>query len=146
GFSVLPTIRVSYETPDHDGSNPPPNRYLSSTLLSLEQGAGDRRAKEPGGMAARSLEEYLGRHAEQGDDVQILIFDQFEELLTVDPANQRAKADYLTEVGSVLRNRRRWAIFVMREDMIAGLDPYLPLLPTGLGTRFRLDLLTREPA
>ena len=49
-------------------------------------------------MAARSLEEYLGRHAEQGDDVQILIFDQFEELLTVDPANQRAKADYLTEV------------------------------------------------
>ncbi|HZI40033.1 MAG TPA: caspase family protein, partial [Acidimicrobiia bacterium] len=40
----------------------------------------------------------------------------------------------------------RWALFVMREDFIAGLDPYLRRVPTRLATTFRLDLLREGEA
>src|SRR5262249_36772167 len=41
---------------------------------------------------------------------------------------------------------RRWAIFSMREDYVAGLDPYLHALPTRLASTFRLNLLDRAAA
>ena len=37
-------------------------------------------------------------------------------------------------------------MFAIREDFLAQLDPYLGLLPTGLRTRFRLNLLSVEAA
>ena len=41
---------------------------------------------------------------------------------------------------------RPFTLFALREDHIAGLDPYLPLLPTRLKTTFRLDLLGEAAA
>ena len=53
---------------------------------------------------------------------------------------------FLNEVGVALRDRGRWALFSMREDFIAQLDPYLGLIPNRLTTRYRLDLLTAAAA
>ena len=53
-----------------------------------------------------------------------------------------ARADRLS-AGARGRAARpgRWALFAMREDYIAQLDPYLGMIPTRLASRYRLDLL-----
>ncbi len=139
GFLVLPVIRVGAEPAPVDGTAPPVNRYVRSTLLSLQQG----RAVD--GMAGTALGAYLDQRAGEHDDV-VLIFDQFEELLAADPTDLSVKSAFLTELGAALRDRRRWTLFAMREDFLAGLDPYLRLLPTHLRTTFRLDLLSTAAA
>ena len=57
-----------------------------------------------------------------------LIFDQFEELFTLDPADWDQKREFLEGLGQALRDRTRWALVSMREDYIAQLDPYLDLI------------------
>ena len=79
-------------------------------------------------------------------DGEVLIFDQFEEILTLDPTDHERKIEFFTEVGLALRDRRRWAIFVMREEFLAGLDPYLRPLPTRLTNPYRLELLPVDSA
>src|SRR5215510_2583469 len=45
-----------------------------------------------------------------------------------------------------MQDHRRWAVFAMREDYIAGLDPYLHSIPTHFTTTYRLNLLNRAAA
>jgi hypothetical protein len=75
-----------------------------------------------------------------------LIFDQFEEVLTVDPVAVDVKKEFFAQLGGLLRNRGIWALFAIREDYLAPLDPYAPLVPTQLTNRFRLDLLGLDAA
>ena len=86
------------------------------------------------------------RAAPEPADPEILIFDQFEEILSMDPTDVDAKTEFFTQVGTALRKRGRWALFSMREDFVPALDPYVHLIPTGLATRFRLDLLAERAA
>jgi len=146
GFVVRPTIRVTHEVPPALGEHSPRNRYLLSTLLSLE--AGRSKELEVATLADISLDEYLTttRAISDADDTECLIFDQFEELFTVDPIDVDEKEAFIEEVSQALRNSSRWAVFSMREDFVAYLDPSLKLIPTKLRSRFRLDLLGPEPA
>lgn len=141
-FRVLPTIRVGHD-PSRLGGAPAGNRYLVSTLLSLEEGRPEHRRLSPGELAETHLDEYLRTLAEENDDGldPCLMFDQFEELFTLDPTDQAAKATFVEEVGIALRDRSRWALFSMREDFIAQLDPYVGLMPKRFAARYRLDLL-----
>ena len=163
GFRVLPLIRVNQELPasieipgsgDSGSENPGINRYIYSTLLSLEEELPDEEQLPMDELAKISLSDYLSRRLQQetpgegaeNPDSIVLIFDQFEEILTLDPTNRQSKADFFAEVGTALRNRKFWALFVMREDYIAALDPYLRPLPTRLSNTFRLDLLGVQAA
>ena len=76
------------------------------------------------------------------------IFDQFEEVLTVDPTDRDAKLAFFEQVGQALRDRNRWALFAMREEFVAALDPYLRPIPARFdkGRRYRLDLLGPDAA
>lgn len=76
----------------------------------------------------------------------LLAFDQFEEILTLAPADKEDKETFFAQVGDVLRDSERWALFSMREDFVAALDPFLECIPTRLSTTFRLDLLDRKNA
>jgi WD40 repeat protein len=167
GFLVLPVIRVSAEPPAPSAESTGLrteltattgnsvlgpvdsvlNRYVLSALLSLEEGLPADRQLPLDQLASMSLADYLGhREAEFGDsDGIVLLFDQFEEVLTVDPTDVDAKHAFFQQIGAALRDRRRWALFAMREDYLAPLDPYLRPIPTRLSTTFRLDLL-EEPA
>lgn len=75
-----------------------------------------------------------------------LIFDQFEEVLSADSTDQQAKHEFFRQAGEALYDDMVWAVFSMREDYVAALQPYLRPVPTRLGTRFRLSLLTIEHA
>ncbi|MBE0698227.1 MAG: hypothetical protein IH586_15015, partial [Anaerolineaceae bacterium] len=163
GFEILPTIRVNLLPPEFEHPEGF-NRYVYSTLVNLEERlpADQRRAEDE--LACLSLVEYYreeiqaGRmmvETEENDSPNLtLIFDQFEEILTVDPNDIDGKSAFFTQLSEVLRDRAVWALFSMREDYLAGLTPYLRPVPTHLANTYRLDFLDsaaaiaalREPA
>lgn len=143
-FEVLPTIRVTHALPPEPGMPAPRNRYVMGTLLSLEEGVPSDKQRPVAELATLTLREYLTAYADRDDRPgnEVLIFDQFEEVLTADPTDEPTKHAFFKELGDVLRDRGHWALFSMREDFLAALDPYLKYLPTRLRTTFRLDLLS----
>jgi WD40 repeat protein len=148
GFHVLPPIRVSMEPPSLGEGITVANRYIFSALLSLEEGLAPNQQIPLVELATMDLDTYLRRRPRPSDapDSDVLLFDQFEEILTVDPSNQAAKIAFFAQAGAALRDRGRWALFAMREDYVAGLDPYLRPMPTRFKTTFRLDLLGEAAA
>lgn len=158
GFEVLPVIRVSHASPRRAGASDG-NRYLASTRASLEQPdaeqATETHSKKESAAQDTSMDlaAYLDRNAGPRDTEatqsfrpQMLIFDQFEEILTLDPTDIEAKQEFFRQVGQALRNRDRWALFSMREDYVAALDPYLSRIPTQFAATYRLDLLGAKAA
>lgn len=136
GLRVLPTIRVSHEL---DGLVPA-NRYTASVLLSLEQAAG-RASMSTEALSSMTLAEYGLQPLLSGDDEVCLFFDQFEEVFTLDPIDVDAKAAFFRQLGTLLHHPGLWAVFAMRDDYIAQLEPYLDAFPRRLATRKRLDFL-----
>jgi|GEM_PF-6694160 len=143
-FEVLPVVRVNQELPPEVTTN----RYVHSVLDYLEKPLPPEEQIPLSELATLSLTEYLNRRraAQENPKRMVLIFDQFEEILTIDPTNQAAKKEFFTQVGEALHQRWLWAVFSLREDYIAGLDPYLRPIPTRLNTTFRLELLDKEAA
>ena len=159
GFRVAPTIRVGHEPPAGSRAN----RYVYSTLSSLEGADWIRRPAAPdasadtaeamtiapdaadSGTGGRAQSLVHGLDATVGIDRSggelCLFFDQFEEVFTLDAVDHEAKTEFFEQLGDLLRDREVWAIFAMREDYIAQLDPYLQLIPRRLGSRVRLDFL-----
>jgi Novel STAND NTPase 1/FHA domain len=148
GFHVLPVMRVNH-TPDPDLGIPPAvNRYIFSLLISLEEELPPDKRTPLAELAEVTLVDYLHQRAGamDGQAPEVLIFDQFEEILTVDPTDEAARKSFFEQVGEALRDSQRWALFSMREEYCAGLDPYLRPVPTGFRTKFRLELLVQEAA
>lgn len=150
GFNVLPPIRVSAEPPPlvspsgskaGVGTKSIPNRFVLSALFSLEQKLPQEKRLALSMLTRMTLDEYLKQRTDLAETSPVLVFDQFEEVLTVDVTNLDAKAAFFEQVGEALRDRSRWALFSMREDYLAGLDPYLKPIPTRFATTYRLDLL-----
>ncbi len=129
-FEVWGPIRVNH---------PPPagveNRYVWSTIAGLE------RSDSHGQL---SLIDYISQRTFERNP--LIIFDQFEEVLRVDPVDLAVKRVFFEQLGEVLHNPKIWALFVLREDYLAPLDPYARLIPTHLQNRYRIDRLTREMA
>jgi hypothetical protein len=169
GLHVLPIIRVNAEphlelaeaasrsAEDSNGPEDAFNRYTYSTLLSLEEALPRDQQTPAAELARTSLRAYLQRRmaAIDTDDI-VLIFDQFEEILTIEPTNLQAKTAFFRQLGAALhqprardssiRNSHIWALFAIREDYLATLEPYLRLVPTRFKNTFRLDLLRAEAA
>lgn len=161
GFTFLPVVRVNQEPPQVNGAAEV-NRYVYSVLLSLEEEVEDPKeqlsAEELRGMTIR---DYLVRRAErrlqaqpesafayreERDQDEILIFDQFEEILTLNPSDRDGKEEFFEQLGEALRDRQVWALFSMREDYMAALAPYQRPVPTRFHTTYRLDLLGTQAA
>ena len=137
GFDVWPGIRLT-EPPANGG-----NRFARSAVSSLEEGlpAGRRRPAER--IAGQSLSEYIARRPRRpgAPSSVALVFDQFEEILTLDPLDVDGKREFFRQLGEALENPEVWALFALREDYLGALDPYRDDVPTRLGNTFRIDLL-----
>jgi WD40 repeat protein len=144
GFEVLPVIRVNLQEPVGTDTGEGLNHYVLSTLLSLEEDVPTDDQDGVAELARMSLDEYLSRRPAEADN-RVLIFDQFEEVL-LNPADQADKREFFQQLGAALRPRDRWALFAMRDDYVAALDPYLGAVPTRARTKFRLDFLTQQAA
>src|SRR5271165_2252248 len=145
-FDVWGPTRVSLEPPE--GCPIAANRFVQSVNLGFEAGLPEERQR-PAKISAMGLSEYVaGRPRRRSASPNIvLIFDQFEEILTIDPLALEAKHEFFDQVGKLLQDHPHvWALFALREDYLAPLDPYAEQVPTHLKNRFRLDLLGREAA
>ena len=145
-FHVLPPARVSVAL-EPKAVTGAVNPYVASLIYTWEE----ERPKDTPPLADLTgidLNGYLTQRSWIRSDPRpvVLILDQFEEILTRDQQDWNAKGEFFRQLGLALQNRERWAVIAMREEHIAGLDPYLDLLPTRLATRYRLELLSREKA
>jgi WD40 repeat protein len=148
-FQVSPIVRVAMDIPAPAGDGEAGNRYVLSTLLSLEEAVLPDRQRDLTELRRLTIDDYLRGWSlldEAGAGNELLVFDQFEEILTADPTDVEARRRFFGELGDALRDRGRWALFAMREEFVAGLDPYLASIPTKLRTRVRLDLLQEDGA
>src|SRR6266545_3047255 len=126
GFRIHPLIRVGGAPQSLSGvDNQPANRYVNCTINCLEH---DQPGATPDGNGRHldvNLSRYLDlRSAEDDAESELFIFDQFEEILTADPTDQDAKREFFRQLGAVLRKPHRWALFAIREDYAASLEPY----------------------
>jgi len=135
-FGIRPLIRINV-IPDAPIRST--NRYIYSTLRSLDPtGRHD--------LSGRKLSD----HHFEGDEAkpELWIFDQFEEVLSLDPADDAEKQVFFEQLAELFgqSDKPRWALFAMREDYLGAMEPYLKLLPAGLSSRFRLELLDPDAA
>ncbi len=138
-FDVWGPTRVNLE-PAVEGVN----RYALSVMQGFEEDVPEHLRRPPEELAGLSLAEFFDtrKRRRRAPKSAALLFDQFEEVLTVDPLALDAKREFFDQLGELLHNPRVWALFVLREDYLAPLDPYLHQVPTHLKNRFRIDLLS----
>ena len=124
------------------------NRHVLSAVLGFEQGVPAALRRPVGELGRLALAEYVATRARRpGAPAEVLlIFDQFEEVLTVDPLAIAAKHEFFGQLGALLQSPQVWALFVLREDYLAPLDPYVQRVPTHLKNRYRIDRLGVEAA
>lgn len=182
-FNVLPVVRLDAMT--RDGS-PGCNPYVFTTLQVLEKNRDPALRKSAQVLETMSLADYFRTLPTLLDPrgrtrFPLVIFDQFEELFTLNRSDWAFKKDFIRQVGELLGgadadDREKgdevpaaesqsadaeagcsdsaavveaaapkpanmppvWAVFSMREDYVAELEPYLHLIPTGLAFRQRL--------
>jgi WD40 repeat protein len=160
GFTLLPVIRVGKEVPADLKDKAGLNRYILSVLQSFEEDENllPEKHLSAESLATIRLKDYLDQRlgfepqAQEEDDSQgashksLLIFDQFEEILTVAPNDRDGKWEFFNQIGEALERRDCWALFVAREDFVAALEPYTRLIPTRLASTYRLDLLDFDSA
>lgn len=141
GFRPTTVARVNQPGPVESKIH---NRYVYSVALYLLED----NATGPSEVGHLSLKEVLDQAKRPLDDseVPVLVIDQFEEILTLDPADLEAKEEFFRELGAALADGSWWALFAMREEYMGGLDRYQRLLPGHLRSRYRLDLLTHSQA
>lgn len=142
-FDVWGPTRVNAE-PAVSGMN----RYTLSAVQGFEEGVPENLRRPVEVLAEQSLAGYFEQRPRRRTAPQnvVLIFDQFEEILTVDSLAVETKHELFEQLGELLRNPRVWALFALREDYLAPLDPYAAQVPTHLKNRFRIDLLGLDAA
>lgn len=157
-MQALPIVRLGYRDPDCIG-DASVNRYRLAMLVALESMRPEAQRRSARELCGYSLQQYFNEcifdalecDAEGLPKYPLLIVDQFEELF-VDPLDVPCKREFLAELGELLRGdpagRRRaeagaaiWAVFAIREDRVAELQPYLDFIPTALAFRYRLDAM-----
>jgi len=124
------------------------NRYTLSAVQGFEEEVPENLRRPPEVLAGQSLSCYFEKRPRRRSAPQkvVLLFDQFEEILAVDPLATNAKHEFFHQLGELLRNPRVWALFALREDYLAPLDPFARQVPTNLKNRFRIDLLGLDAA
>ncbi len=152
---LIPRLRQRFDVwrPTRVNQEPPAgvdvaNRYALSALQGFEEGIPEDLRRGAGDLAGLTLADYLAARPRRpgAPESVLVIFDQFEEVLTIDPIAPDAKKAFFDQLGQLLRNPGVWALFVIREDYLAPLDPYARRVPTHLRNRYRIDLLGLDGA
>ena len=169
GFDVLPPARVREQVTATVAFKDVKNIFMFNALMGMIQDeiAQDKgEGKEPlptieqAELAQMSLADYLKRRKEFVCEKQqhlseesvmstptVVIFDQFEELFTFYSESWAQRKGFFQQLDEALdADPLLRVVFSMREDFIAEMDPYAPLLPEKLRTRFRMERLRERNA
>jgi hypothetical protein len=127
---------------------PPPgvaNRFVWSVAVALLR---PERPDDPA-LHRLSLEDVVTRveaSVGSGSDDVVFLFDQIEEVLTLDPTDVDTQREFFRQLGAVLERDTRWALLSIREDYMGGLDRFVECIPGRLAAAYRLDFLRLGPA
>ncbi|UQX88097.1 hypothetical protein M6D93_17650 [Jatrophihabitans telluris] len=124
------------------------NRYVYSVVADLVGGLPVGVAPDEREVRDWTIRRALDALAEvaQAPQRQLIVLDQFEEILTLDPTDQDGQRVFFEQLGEALDADNRWAICAMREDYMGGLDRFLRYVPGQFRSTYRLDLLDLEAA
>lgn len=159
-FTVLPVGRVSGELPADITVD---NIYAFNLRLSLDQGEGDPRrlAHLPlGDFLARLTQSHDGHWyfddaatlESPDDEVEdnapyVLIIDQFEEIITTHIEHWSQRDDFFRQLDQAMAaDPLLWVMLTLREDYVAALEPYAPLLSDRLRARFYMQRMSVDAA
>jgi hypothetical protein len=144
-FDVIAGARVK-PTADPPDSSKVKNIYVFNALTSLAPSA------DPGVVVGLTPGEFLEKRPARTDTdgsrlPRLMIFDQFEELFTTHADRWQHRRGFFEQLRDAMRADAGLRILLaMREDHVAEMEPYAPLLPEQLRTRFRLERLRKDPA
>lgn len=143
-FDVWPITRLNTKPPEGSAAN----RYCWSAMAGFEKEVPAALGRTPANLEGVSLAQYVSARPRrpQAPTNVLLIFDQFEEIVRVEPLNLAPKREFFEQLGELLVQPKVWALFLLREDYLAPLDPYLPNVPTRFRNRYRMDLLMLDQA
>jgi hypothetical protein len=145
-YEVLPPTRV--QGVEYDKAS---NVYVHNALINWSAGK-----RDPQQLAPISLADFLKSQPhtvnkvtsnEEWELPRFIFFDQFEELFTFFPHRWKERQEFFEQVREALEKDHLLHVgFVMREDYIAELDPYVSILPGKLRTRCRIKRLDEKAA
>jgi len=157
GYEVLPLARVQGIQADDES-----NIFVFNTLQSWANGHGKGRTDLQKLSLAKFLKDvpHVQRLKESSEEPpeseeeqepwelpRIAVFDQFEELFTSYPHRWQEREAFFKQVREALdEDYLLRIVFLMREDYIAELDPYVSFLPGNLRVRTRLERLDHDAA
>ncbi|MBN2005717.1 MAG: peptidoglycan DD-metalloendopeptidase family protein [Anaerolineae bacterium] len=162
GVQVLPVARVGSALPECIAPEQVDNIFVFSALLALSADAN----LPPETLLNHTLLSYLqtyafssqpsafspqltthNPHPSTSKSPTLLILDQFEEIATTHREHWAEAEGFFHQVREAIDALPGLGVlFVLREDYVAELDPYTPLLPSHLQARFRMTLPTRPQA
>jgi hypothetical protein len=158
GLSVLPLGRVSGELPagisqvdnifvynlmlslDHQGDNPQrcANLALTDFLAGLVSSDGEHYTYEP--EAKSEAEGYVAAP-------HVLIVDQFEEIVTTHPGRWVEREGFFRQLDQAMQDDPLlWVVLAFREDYLASIEPFAPLLTGKMRARFFMQRMGYEAA
>lgn len=149
GDLLFGVARVGGKLPKETEEEKLPNVFVFNALLSMQ---GKRQQFSPEFLSRMSLAEYLksqghGEKREYFYPLHVVIFDQFEEIFTSFPRRLAHQEGFFVNVSKALEaDPLLRVVFTMREEYIAGLDPFTRMLPERLKRRFRMERLREEAA
>ncbi len=77
----------------------------------------------------------------------VLIIDQFEEIITTHGERWRDRAAFFRQLeAAMVADPTLWVVLTLREDFVASLDPYAPLLSDKLRARYYMQRMGVEAA
>ena len=147
GFEVLPLARVGGSISETIEPREISNLYVFNTLMSWAEDKAD-----PKRLVQMSIADFLKEREHPADEEElpsprVVVFDQFEELFALYQERWREREEFFQQVRKALNEDPLLRVlFVMREDYIAQLDPYAPILPENLRIRSRLERLRKGAA
>jgi WD40 repeat protein len=164
GLEVFPPARVSGTDIRATGPDSISNIYIFNALTCWIDDS-----QEPEELRRLSLAEFLANRDHIKDEdglplLRVIIFDQFEEIFTSHQEFREHRKAFFDQIRIALegeQSRRSKSeqlegrlkgdsllrvLLVIREDYLAQMDSYAPLLPEKLRTRFRIERLREEAA
>jgi hypothetical protein len=161
GYAVLPVGRVGGELPaDTEAVD---NLYLFNLMRSLVTAE-----REPARFAHLTLAQFLaGLSSDDAENYYydpaaaepsipdaaqpampyVLIVDQFEELLTSHPGRWQEQEEFFRQLNAaMLGDRNLWVVLTLREDHLAPIEAYAPLLADRMRARFYMERMGVEAA
>ncbi|MBV8901757.1 MAG: ATP-binding protein, partial [Verrucomicrobia bacterium] len=145
-FHILPTVRLHLTTNGAGHAASPFSQAAVRCLL------GSQEAPD-GSLPFDSIASLVGYSKEAAAKARgntevclLLVFDQFEECLTLLPDRLDAAAALFDDLSRVLDDENVWALFAIREDLLAPILDLGRRLPTRFRHTFRLDFLRGEDA